>query len=96
MIAGRDLLLSSSMDSHHPSEFINAWKAVTMLAAGWELAQPNPTEWSFPHPLLVRWIKLDKVTGNRRLAECPHIIDPEDIGMPSYFIRCWLGCVRLC
>ena len=41
----------------------------------------------FPFPRLVRWIKLKEVTGNLRLAECPDIIDPEDIGMPSYFIR---------
>ena len=33
-----------------------------------------------------RWIKDASVTGAERLADCPGLIDPSDIGKPTYFI----------
>ncbi len=32
------------------------------------------------------WIKDDKITGTERLADCPSLIDPGDIGTPTYFV----------
>lgn len=33
------------------------------------------------------WVKDASVTGSKRLAECTDLIDPEDIGEPTYFVR---------
>ena len=46
-----------------------------------------------PHflPLTCRWIKRPEVTGSLRLAECRDLVDPEDVGVPSYFIRWGVG-----
>ncbi len=32
------------------------------------------------------WVKKQEVTGECRLADVPHLIDPADIGPPTYFI----------
>ena len=34
------------------------------------------------------WIRDDKVTGDRRLADCTDLFEPRDIGVPTYFVRC--------
>ena len=34
----------------------------------------------------VRWIKHKDVTGISRLADCPNLIDSNEVMMPSYFI----------
>lgn len=36
--------------------------------------------------LVHQWVKRNEVTGTRRLAEVPNLIDPADIGPPTYFI----------
>ena len=40
-----------------------------------------------PFCSLCRWVKDPKVTGYKRLAECTDLIDAEDIGEPTYFVR---------
>ena len=38
------------------------------------------------------WVKRHEVTGDERLADCPDLIDPADIGVPLYFVsHAWLG-----
>ena len=32
------------------------------------------------------WVKDTAVTGDRRLADCPDLVDPADVGVPNYFI----------
>lgn len=42
--------------------------------------------------LVYGWIKLETVTGHKRLADCSALVDPEDVGVPSYFIsHAWLS-----
>ena len=36
--------------------------------------------------LVYSWVKDPQVTGDKRLADCPDIIDPRDIGTPQLFI----------
>lgn len=41
---------------------------------------------------MYRWVKRWDVTGERRLADCPDLIAPEDVGPPTYFIsHAWKG-----
>ena len=42
---------------------------------------------SSPNLRICRWIKDPEVTGDRRLADCEHILDPKDIGTAEYFVR---------
>jgi hypothetical protein len=40
------------------------------------------------------WIKREDVTGTRRMAEVPELIDPADVGPPTYFIsHAWMSTV---
>ncbi len=42
--------------------------------------------------LVYLWVKLEGVTGCKRLADCPALIDPQDVGAPSYFIsHAWVS-----
>ena len=37
-----------------------------------------------------KWVKL--VTGDRRLADCPELVDAADVGVPSHFVsHAWRG-----
>jgi hypothetical protein len=36
--------------------------------------------------LVYKWVKDEAVTGIRRLAEVPHLVDPADVGLPTYFV----------
>ena len=36
--------------------------------------------------LVYSWIKDSAVTGDKRLADCPDLIDQEDIGRPEFFV----------
>ena len=39
-----------------------------------------------------QWAKLASVTGTDRLADCPALIDPKDVGPPLYFVsHAWKG-----
>ena len=39
-----------------------------------------------------QWAKLASVTGTDRLADCPALIDPKDVGPPVYFVsHAWKG-----
>ncbi|GAX81308.1 hypothetical protein CEUSTIGMA_g8739.t1 [Chlamydomonas eustigma] len=42
----------------------------------------------------IRWIKDPDVSGDCRLADVPTVIDPDDVGPPTYFVsHAWLGTV---
>ncbi|GAX78217.1 hypothetical protein CEUSTIGMA_g5659.t1 [Chlamydomonas eustigma] len=44
--------------------------------------------------LVYMWVKDKSVTSNRRLADCNHLVNPQDVGKPIYFIsHAWLGTV---
>jgi hypothetical protein len=36
--------------------------------------------------LVYRWIKDASVTGEERLADCPDLVDPNDVRPPTYFV----------